>query len=192
MDIRAFGTRKIAKAHEKKLFWAICESMGVYGLCVSSSKAYEYWNGYCYVKEPAIACKFKLVGHPSDIDIAWYMFEVCLTQVQNQTTVFGQGKKLKRSQLNDYAMGLVYGLSGRFKSMQSQCNEVGTGLVPVDTRTVDAKAFYMAEGGKSKSGTVTVRNNDFLKSGVKDAKDIRINAGVETAKTNKTMRLVYS
>ena len=186
---KAFGTRKIAKAHEKKLFWSICESVGVYGLHTSSQKAYTYWDGFAYVNADGVPCKFKLVGHPSDIDIAWYMFEVCLSQVQKQTTIYGQGKKLKRSQLNDYAMGLVFGLSARFKSMKSKCNEVGTGLVPVDTRKDDAEAFYAVEGGKVKSSSMTIRNNDFLHSGVNDAKDIRVNAGVETTKPNKTLRL---
>ena len=188
---KLFGVRKLAKSHEKKLFWAICASMGVYGLYRSCTKPHKEWidgQQYLYGGTP---CKFICVGHPSDIEICWYMFEVCLSQVQTQTKTYGEGKKLKRTQLNDYAMGLVYGLSARFKAMQETSNDViGTGLVPVDTRREDAKFYYDENGGTSTSGKMTLRNSDFLQAGVKDAKEIRVNTAVggET-KTNKTLRL---
>lgn len=157
--------RKIAKAHETKLFWAISRSMGVYGIYSPASA----WRN-----EP---CHFICVGHPTDIELSWYMFIVCLGKVKEQTTVYSQGKKLKRSELNDYAMGLVFGLARRFSVLREECNNVesGTGMVPVDTRWSDAKSSYKC---KTKSSALKIRNSDHLINGVDDSKDIKIHSAV--------------
>lgn len=173
--------RTTAKQSEKLLFWGIAESMGVYGLYQPAWQGDKNWDGTWY-SDPK-PCSFNMVGRSSDIEIAWYMFEVCLTKMHQQVKDYklarkAAGEAIKPSEANDYMNGLTRGLRARFSAMAKADIPEGKGLVPVDTRVEEGKEWYAENGGKTGTSKVSVRNNGHLHSGVSDSSKITINQGV--------------
>lgn len=167
-----FKGRKLAMANEQKLFWAIAENMGVYGLYYPATRP-NYYN----VAKP---CHFELIGNASDIEITWYLFEICNNQIINLAKAFRQQYTSARAdEVNDYKMGLTIGLKNRFVIMGKTDLPKGKGLVPVDNRYALAEQHYNEiEQGKSTNTSIKVRQNDHLRQGANDSKNIHLNAGV--------------
>ncbi len=176
-----FKGRKNAMSNEKQLFWAIAGNMGVYGLYNSATKP-DDWN----VGSP---CHFTLVGNACDIEIAWYMFELCNNQIIELAKQFRrEHPNAKQSDANDYKMGITLGLKGRFIAMAKTELPEGTGLVPVDARWDDAKQWYEDEGNKAKTTSLSLRQNDHLRQGNKDSSKVHLNAGVKGKGQTKRLK----
>ncbi len=174
-----FGDRKTAKAYEQKLFFNICASMGVFALYTCARNPIKRKGKIIH---EGIPCKFTLTGHDCDVSVAWYMFEVCVEKIAEQTKSYRSGKNMTRSETNDYSAGLVLGLCRRFLLMKKSCDEqsIGTGLVPVDTREKDAEDFYNASGGigYTESKALKTRPSEHTGAGIQDADSIRIDPAV--------------
>jgi hypothetical protein len=175
-----FKGRKLAMANEQKLFWSIAENMGVYGLYHPATRP-------TYFRDAGV-CHFELVGNECDIEIAWYLFEICNNQIINLAKAFRQQYTSARAdEVNDYKMGLTLGLKKRFILMGKTEMPAGKGLVPVDNRHDLAKLYYQEAGRKSTSSSLEVRQNDHLRQGANDSKNIHLNAGVKGASGTKRL-----
>lgn len=173
-----------AKSVEHSLFDGICESMGVFGLYASYTRATSFRR--------ARPCIFTLTGNETDILIAWYMFETCLNQIKIEAKKYRAQGGINIKAVNDYEAGLCLGVIARFSTMAKTDIQVagGFGLVTVDARHYEAEQWYKDSGKTFSMSNTNVRNTSHLTQGRNDSGNIRVNAGINGGRNcGKTMRL---
>lgn len=168
----------------QSLFGGIARAMGVYMV----------WQNGSHGSKATVW----LSGEQGACERVEYIYVTAYRQIEKMAQKFRiDHEGVTASMTNDYKRGVAISYGNRIKEVygtmeQELADEIGTALVPMDTRIKDAEDWFKTHGiGKDWEITTSNRNDRnsaALHKGIQDGKNVQVSQGVR-GNTDKTKLL---
>lgn len=150
---------------------------------------------YCVYMHGSHGSKAQIffTGEKGACERAEYIYVVAYRQIESMSSTYRNNNPgCSPSDTNDYKRGVAISYAQRVKEVYGQVeqelsDELGTALVPIDTRIEEAKAYY-CQSHEVVVSKADHRNSIALHDGVRDGKNVQVTEGVK-GNTDKTLAL---
>jgi len=163
----------------------------LYKNIASINGCYMLWSdGWKEGNKIGKKAKIILVGIQSDIENIDYYVEVLKKEITRKAEIFKKEVISEREMVKSYRMGLVQGLYNVLYKASQTFNKTikSNALITVDTRTNEAKEFYIEQFNVRTLPTLFKKNAYYLQ-GIDDAKTISASRPVKDKNENNTLLL---
>jgi len=176
LDDNPFIEKKIETEYNRLPTWVteLWSQLGYASGCYVVYSHVKQWRGK--------KAYFRLAGRKADVEIMCYMAEFFEAEINKRIKIAKAFFKNSRKEFNSYKEGLAVGIAIQIKESQKTFFEhhksEGRSLVPIDTKAVEAEEWFLALNGVNPKIVDNQQTGSYFFAGIRDAKDISINKGI--------------